>query len=460
MFSAALLFMAAAPRSDAQRPRRSQGGMFSSQVAEKKVVLPDSVQIARRDSIRRADSLFRADSALMMKQSSLTAPVFSNGKDSTKLSILEDGSRVMSYYGDVSVSYGNMELKAERMDYDMNSGTVHAYGVYDSLAGEWKGRPVMTDNGKTYNMEELFYNFNSSKARIKNMVTNEDEGILHGRSIKMMPDKSINITSGKYTVCDADHPHYYLELTAAKVVTKPNQKIVFGPAYVVIEDVKVYPLILPFGFVPKRPKRATGILFPTFGEETARGFYMKDLGMYFVFGDHLDLSATGDYFTLGSWAIALNSRYKVNYKFNGTFSLNYSDDRTGEKGSADYLRSTNFGLRWSHSQDSKAHPGTTFSASVNFSSPRNNTYNASSLDGALQNQASSSISYSKSFNGKATLSLNMLHSQNSRDSSYAFTLPNMTFSVATFYPFKRKNRVGKEKFYEKFSLGYNTSRTR
>ena len=450
------LFIAAAHNIDAQRPRRSRGPAFSSQIAEKKVVLPDSLELARRDSIRIADSLFRADSAALMKSSSLRAPAFSAARDSV-VENFSDGQRMIHYYGDVKVKYQNMELTAERMDYDVTTGVVHAYGVYDSLTADWKGRPVMSEGGKVYNMEELRYNFNTRKACIKNMVTNEDDGILHGRDIKMMPDKSINITNGKYTVCDHEEPHYYLQLTAAKVVTEPSQKIVFGPAYVVIEDVKVYPLVLPFGFVPKRPKRATGILFPTFGEETARGFYMRDLGMYFVFGDYFDLSATGDYFTLGSWAVDLNSRYKVNYRFNGTFSLTYSDDRTGEKGSADYNQSTNFGLRWSHSQDSKAHPGTSFSASVNFSSPSNNRYNSHSVNEALQNQASSSISFSKSFGGKATLSLNALHSQNSRDSSYAFTLPNLTFSIATFYPFKRKNRVGKEKIYEKFSLSYNTS---
>ena len=451
------LFLAAAAHDlDAQRPRRSREPAFSSQIAEKKVVLPDSLELARRDSIRIADSLFRADSAALMKSSSLRAPAFSAARDSVVENFV-DGARMIHYYGDVKVRYQNMELTAERMDYDVTTGVVHAYGVYDSLLADWKGRPVMSEGGKVYNMEELRYNFNTRKARIKNMVTNEDDGILHGRDIKMMPDKSINITNGKYTVCDHEEPHYYLQLTAAKVVTEPSQKIVFGPAYVVIEDVKVYPLVLPFGFVPKRPKRATGILFPTFGEETARGFYMRDLGMYFVFGDYFDLSATGDYYTLGSWAIDLNSRYKVNYRFNGNFSLTYSDDRTGEKGSADYNRSTNFGVRWSHSQDSKAHPGTTFSASVNFSSPSNSRYNSHSVNEALQNQASSSISFSKSFGGKATLSLNALHSQNSRDSSYAFTLPNLTFSVATFYPFKRKNRVGKEKVYEKFSLSYNTS---
>jgi lipopolysaccharide assembly outer membrane protein LptD (OstA) len=231
----------------------------------------------------------------------------------------------------------------------------------------------------------------------------------------MMPDKSINITNGKYTVCDCEHPHYYLHLTAAKVMTKPSQKTVFGPAYPVIADVPL-PIGLPFGFIPKRPDRATGILFPTMGEEASRGFYMRDAGVYFVIGDYFDIAVTGDIYTLGSWAIDVNSRYKVNYKCNGNFSLTYSNDQVGEKGSSDFFQTKNFGVRWSHSQDSKARPGTSFSASVNFSSPSNSRYNSTSVNEALQNQISSSISYSKNWNGKMNLSLNVLHNQNSRDS--------------------------------------------
>ena len=440
--------------SAAQRRRRDPSA-FSSQVAEKKVVLPDSLELARRDSLHRADSLFRADSAALMKESSITAPAFSTARDSV-VEVFSDGKRLLYYYGDVSVTYGDMKLSAERMEYDMATGTVHAYGVYDTLSGEWKGRPVMTQGSKTYEMEELRYNFNSRKAKISNMVTNEDDGILRGSNIKMMPDGSTNIMGGKYTVCDAEEPHYYLKLYNAKVITKPSRKIVFGPAHMVVEDVNI-PIYLPFGFVPQRPKRATGLLMPSFGEETARGFYMRDMGMYFVFGDYLDLSVTGDLYSLGSWAIDINSRYKVNYKFGGNFSLNYSDDRTGEKGSADFNQTKNFGVRWSHQQDSKAHPGTSFSASVNFSSPSNSRYNSRSVSEALNNQVSSSISWAHNFGGKANLSINALHSQNSRDSSYAFTLPSLNFSVSTFYPFKRKHRVGKERFYEKISFGYNTA---
>lgn len=436
------------------RQRGAEGG-YGMRV-EKKVVPPDSATLALRDSLHTADSLHRADSMAMLGKSSLDQPAFSAARDSI-VQDFSDGKRLIYYYGDVSVTYQDMKLTAEYMEYDMNEGTVYARGVYDSTAHAWVGQPEMTQGGKTYNMEEVRYNFNSRKARITNMITTEQDGILHGQNIKMMDDQSINITKGKYTVCDADHPHYYLALTSAKVIQKPSQKTIFGPAYMVIEDVKIPFLGLPFGFIPKRPDRATGMLMPTFGEEAARGFFMRDAGMYFVFGDYLDLSVTGDYYTLGSWAVDVNSRYRVNYKFNGSLSVSYSNDQTGEKGTPEFFQTRNFSVRWTHSQDSKAHPGMNFSASVNFSSPSNNRYNSNNVNDALQNQTQSSISFSRNWNGKFNLSINAMHSQNSRDSSYTFTLPNITFSMSTIYPFKRKNRVGKERFYEKISFGYNTT---
>ena len=448
-----------------QEDRRSRRALRAAQRAEAladsiEANLPDSI-IAYNDSIRvvkdsiaRADSIFRRDSLEMLKKSSLDAPAFTAAKDSI-IEDFSDGKQLIYYYGDVTATYGNLKLTADYMEYDLKTSTLYARGTKDST-GVIKGRPVMEQAGKKYEMEEVRYNFETMKARITNMVTQEQDGILHGKNIKMMPDRSINITKGRYTVCDCEHPHYYLHLSAAKVMTKPSQKTVFGPAWPVIEDVPL-PIAIPFGFIPKRPDRATGILFPSFGEETSRGFYLRDAGLYFVIGDYFDIAVTGDIYTLGSWALDFNSRYKVNYKFNGNFSVTFSNDQSGEKGSSDFRQSRNFGVRWTHSQDAKARPGTSFSASVNFSSPSNSKYNSTSVTEALQNQISSSISYSKNWNGKMNLSINALHNQNSKDSSYTFTLPNVTFSVSRFYPFKKKNRVGKEKFYEKFSLGYSTA---
>ena len=465
LFVTLLLILSSGSALQAQNERRSRRQARRTARTEA-VALPDSLSLdslrtaapdsllMARDSLAVADSLHRADSLSLLGKSSLDLPAFSGARDSI-IEVFTDGRRMIYYYGDVNVKYQNMELTAAYMEYDMTTGDVYARGVQDPETGEWTGLPVMSEGSDKYEMQEVRYNFNSRKARITNMTTNIDEGILHGQNIKMFPDRSINITDGRYTVCDAEEPHYYLQLSLAKVITS-TQTTVFGPAHPVIEGVH-FPVYLPFGFIPKKPQRATGLLMPTFGEEQARGFYARDAGMYFVFGDYFDLSLTGDYYTLGSWAVDVNSRYKVNYKFNGSFSVIYSNDQKGERGSSDFFQTRNFSFKWTHSQDAKAHPGQNFSASVNFSSPSNSRYNSRSVNEALQNQTSSSISFSKNWNGKMNLSINALHSQNSRDSSYAFTLPNVTFSVSTFYPFKQKHRVGSEKVYEKISFGYSTS---
>ena len=401
--------------------------------------------------VRPAEQEMR-DSLLVQPKGMVDRPAFSSARDS----VMEDiENHIIYYFGDVTAQYQDMELKADYMAYNTRLNIVYAKGSLDTITGEVSGRPVMTTGGKSYEMDEVYYNFETRKAKIRNMATQQDEGKLIGEKLKMMPDQSINISGGKYTVCDADHPHYYLQMTTAKVMTKPRQKTMFGPAYVVIADVPS-PLVIPFGFVPDKPDRASGILVPTYGEEVSRGLYLRDFGYSFVIGDYLDLALTGDIYTYGSWAARMTSRYKKRYAFDGSLSVNYAVNITGERGTDSFSESRDFGINWSHSQDAKARPGTSFRASVNFSSPSNNRYNSTSVTEALQNQASSSISYSKTWSGMS-LSLNLLHSQNSRDSSYSFTLPNVTFNVNRFYPFKRKNRVGKERFYEQISFSYGAS---
>ncbi len=399
------------------------------------------------DSIPHKDTIHKVNSGMMEE------PAFSSARDS----IVEDfsnGKKMIYYYGDAKVTYGNMSITADFLAYDIDKQMVYASGIADTT-GKLIGKPIMTEGKSSYTMDNVYYNFKSRKAKMKNMETKEAEGILRGESLKMLPDKSFNISKGKYTVCDHEHPHYYLKMTVAKITTEPKQKTVFGPAYVVVEDVPL-PVILPFGFVPQRPSRASGILFPTYGEEASRGIFLKDMGYYFVLGDYFDVALTGSIYSLGSWNVNMATRYKARYKFDGSLNIKYSSDKTGEKGSNDYFETNNFSVQWSHSQDSKAHPGTSFRASVNFASPSNNKYNSNNINQVMENQISSSISYSKTWS-KMSLSINGLHSQNSRDSSYSLTLPNITFNVNRFYPFKRKVRVGKERFYEQISLSYNTT---
>jgi hypothetical protein len=407
-------------------------------------------------SVADLDSLARMDSIRAHTQ--LEAPAFSTARDSI-VEDFRDGKTMLYYYGDVKVTYDNMEITAQYMEYNADTRTVFATGVIDST-GVMQGKPVMKEGSNNYEMESLFYNFTSRKARINNMVTQDEQGFLHGTRLKKMPDNSINIKGGKYTTCDAEEPHFYLNMTNAKITADEDGNVgqtIFGPSYVVIEDVPT-PIIVPFGFVPKRPERSGGLLIPSYGEEVARGFFLRDLGYYFVFGDYLDFSVTGDIYSMGSWAVKGTARYKNRYKYNGSLNVNYSKNVTGERGSADYQESGDFSIRWSHTQDPKKRPGTSFSASVNFSSPTNNRFNSQSIDEALQSQTSSSISYAKTFAGTPfNLSINFLHSQNNRDSSYALTLPNLTLTMSRINPFKRKERVGKKRFYEDISLSYNTA---
>lgn len=407
--------------------------------------------LTSRDSVSYRDSIIAIDSSQI---STLKQPVFSTGKDSS-VEILTEGRRMLYYYKDVTVTYGDISLKADYMAYNVQTRTVFAKGLPDST-GVIQGNPVLKDGKSEYEMESVYYNFDSGKAKIKNMITQDGDGNIRGKYIKKMSDNSINISKGIYTTCDADHPHFYLQMTTAKVINEgPVQKTVFGPAYVVIEDVPT-PFAVPFGFVPKISHRSGGVLFPTYGEETARGFYLRGLGYYFVLGQHFDIAATVDIYTRGSWATNLNSRYNKRYKYSGQLSAVYSVDITGEKRQPDYAKGTNFAVNWSHAQDQKARPGTTFRASVNFSSPSNSRYNSTTITQALTNQISSSITYGKTWNGRPySLSINALHSQNSRDSSYAITLPNLTFTVNRQYPFRKETQIGKPKFYENISIDYS-----
>lgn len=434
----------------------NSGDVFALNVIQDPLKLQSDTTKVKNAASQRIDSLAVKKSADSLdKEGTLETPAFSTARDS----IIEDfsnGQKMLYYYGDVTVTYKDIELKADYMEYNLKTKTVFASGVKDT-SGVLQGKPVLKEGNQTYSMESVYYNFESRKARITNMITQESEGYLHGTNIKKMADNSINISKGKYTTCDLDHPHFYLRMTKARVVTQPNRVTVFGPAYLVVEDVPT-PFALPFGFVPEKPERSGGLLIPSFQEEAARGFALKGLGYYFVIGEYFDVAITADLFSLGSWNAMLTARYRKRYKFNGDFGINYSNNQTGERGSTDFFQSKDFSVRWSHSQDPKSMPGASFRASVNFSTPLNSRFNSEDIQQSLQNQVSSSISYAKTFAGTPfSYSVNLLHSQSSIDSSYALTIPNFTFTMNRIYPFKRAERVGKERFYESLSLSYNTS---
>ncbi len=376
-------------------------------------------------------------------------------------SVVFDARNKMIYsYRQGDVTYQGMNLKADFMRVDMQTKDIFAHGFADTTeTGEaTKTHPEFSDGGTPYSMDTITYNLDSRKAKIKGIATQEGDGWLVGKSVKMHPDETIHIGHGMYTTCDhTDHPHFYLAMTQAKII--PGKKIIAGYSYLVMEDVPIYFPGVPEAFFPISTGPKSGILMPTYGED-AKGFFIRDLGYYFKIGDHMDLALRGGFYTLGSWEVSARSQYVKRYKFRGNFDLSYSSIRTGEKGEPDYVNQNNYRIQWSHSQDPKANPGSTFSASVNLTSSGYSRYSATNVNDILATQTNSSISYSKNWEGTPfSLALNLSVSQNSRDKTISVTLPTITFNVASFNPLKRKEAVGKTRWYEKIKMSYSMKMT-
>ena len=370
-------------------------------------------------------------------------------------------NRTVYIYNQGDINYQNMNLKGDFMRVNMDEKIIYAHGKRDTIDGKpTVTNPTFTEGAANpYTMDTITYNLESKKAKIKGVATQQGDGWLVGGSVKKMPDNTINIENGKYTTCDeTDHPHFYLAMTKAKVI--PGKKVVTGPAYLVMEDVPIYFLGIPEGFFPISSGPKSGLLMPTYGEEYTKGFFLRDLGYYFTLGEYADLAVRGGFYTLGSWEASAASRYIKRYKYSGSFNMQYSNIKTGEKGEPDYIKQSNFRIQWTHSQDPKANPGSTFSASVNFATSGYSKYSATNLNDILATQTNSSIAYSKNWAGTPfSLSANMSISQNSQNKTISVTLPTLVFNVSRFYPFKRKEKTGKDRWYEKISMQYTGKMT-
>ena len=363
-------------------------------------------------------------------------------------------------FGDGSVKYQQIELQAENIEMNMDSSIVFAKFGLDSVGSEF-GYPLFKDGDQEYEAKLMRYNFKSKKGFINNVITQQGEGYVTAGRTKKMEDDAMNMVGGRYTTCDEhEHPHFYIQMTKAKV--RPKKNIVTGPVYLVLEDVPLYPLGLPFCFFPFSSTYSSGILFPTFGDESTRGFFLRDGGYYFALSDYMDLAVTGEIYTKGSWGLAARSNYKKRYKYNGSFNASYLVTKLGDKGLPDYSKSKDFKLQWTHTQDAKANPFLSFSASVNFSTSsydRNNTQSLYNGD-VNSNTKGSSVNITKRFpNSPFTISGTMNVNQVTRDSSISVTLPDMTITMSRIYPFKRKKRIGKERWYEKVSMSYSGTLT-
>lgn len=411
------------------------------------VVLGDSVALPS-DTIPVS-----VDSTCLKKEQkdAIDAPVFYESDDSMVWS--RTGNAYL--YGSGKVRYDKIELTADIIRMNMDSSVVHATGSIDT-AGLSVGLPVFMDGGTPYESDRIKYNFKSKKGFINNVYTQQGDGFIMGGKAKKDSAGVFYSQDGKYTTCDAEHPHFYVRLTRAKV--RPKKDVVSGPLYLVVEDVPL-PLALPFGYFPFTSDYSSGIIVPTVGDETERGFYLRDGGYYFAINDKVDLRLTGEIFTKGSWGLGAASTYAVRYRYSGSFDFSYLVTKNGEKGLPDYAVGKNFRLQWSHRQDPKVRPNSNFSASVNFATSSYERSNLNSLYNPVLNSQSmrtSSVSYSHTFPEIGlTISSTMNIAQNMQDSTLSLTLPNLNVSLSKKYPFKRKKRMGDERWYEKIALSYS-----
>ena len=372
-------------------------------------------------------------------------------------SIVLLGNGTAHLYGNGKVDYETMELTSAYIRVKMDSNLVYASGMMDTTEQEVKGKPVFKDGKDSYQSDEITYNMRTGKGLIRNVITQQGEGYVVADKTKRKDSETMMMEGGKYTTCNQhEQPHFYLKMTKAKV--KPGDYIATGPAYMVVGDVPV-PLAIPFGYFPFTNTYSSGLIMPTFGDDYSRGLYLRGLGYYFAINDYLDFEVTGDIYTKGTWAVYAASNYIKRYRFRGNIQFNYRSDKTGERGMPDYAENTNMRLVWTHQQDAKANPYSNFSASVNFSTSGYNRSNINSYyNGKLnsENTKSSSINYTQRFpESPWSLSMSALLSQQTRDSTLTATLPDVSVSMSSVYPFKRKIRVGKEKWYEKIKLSYS-----
>ena len=413
----------------------------------------DSLQLAIYHHNKAIDDSIRADSMMRARSNGIDAPVKYSAEDS----LVYDAESGTAYlYGNSKVDYENMKLTSDKVHMNLDKSTVCATGTVDSTAeGGIKGKPVFTMGKDEYKSDTMAFNFKSKKGLIKGVYTEQQDGFLSGEVGKRDSTGSIYLQHGRYTTCDKPHPDFYIALSRAKV--RPGKDVVFGPAYLVVADVPL-PLAIPYGFFPFSKKYSSGFIMPSYGDESDRGFYLRDGGYYFAISDKWDLKLLGEIYTKGSWGVSAASNYRKRYRYSGSFLFSYQDSKTGDKGLPDFAEQESFKIQWNHRQDPKANPYSSLAASVNFATSsyeRNNLNSMYNPQTLTQSTRTSSVSWSTGFSSIGlSLSATTNLAQNMRDSSIQITLPDLNISLSRFYPFKRKHLVGKERWYEKISMSY------
>jgi hypothetical protein len=402
------------------------------------------------DLIIVSDTLeYESDSLIDIgEKQAIDAPVDYKARDSIVYSISE---QKVYLYGEATIEYGEIVLQADYIEFNMGNEAVFARGTLDS-AGAEVGKPEFTEGSETFQCKKLSYNFRTKKGIITDIFTEQEGGYLHSAITKRHPNDHIHMKNGKYTTCDAPHPHFYIALTKAKSI--PDDKIVAGPAYIVLEDVPL-PIGIPFGFFPSTRTSQSGFLIPQYGEEERRGFYLRNGGFYFSLSEYIDLALQGDIYTNGTWGIKARSNYRKRYKFSGNLGINFMENIIGEKGLENYSKNRDVAIRWTHSQAAQANPNQSFRASVDFTTSSYDQNFSRNINNVLRSTKRSSVSYSRVFpNSPFNLSASMSATQNSQTKLMDLNLPSVNFSMNRIYPLKRRKAAGKTRWYEKFQLSY------
>ena len=418
---------------------------------EPDTTLMDSLELAIYKHNKAIDDSIALDSLNRSKKNTIDAPVEYQGDDSL---VYVASSKTAYIYGNANVKYQNMDLQSAKIYMSLDSSVVHATPQADST-GVLTGKPVFKMGQDTYENDSMAFNFKSKKGLISNVYTQQEDGYLTSERAKRNDKGEMFIQHGRYTTCDKPHPDFYISLSRGKV--RPGKDAIFGPAYLVVCDVPL-PLAIPYGFFPFTKSYSSGFIMPTYGDESARGFYLRDGGYYFAISDKMDLKLLGEIYTKGSWGLSAASNYHKRYKYSGSFYLSYQDTKNGDKGMPDFTEQESFKIQWNHRQDAKSNPFSTLSASVNFATSsyeRNNLTSMYNPQAMTQSTRTSSVNWSTTFSSIGmTISTNMNLNQNMRDSTIALTLPDLNISISRFYPFKRKKAVGEERWYEKISMSY------
>jgi len=386
----------------------------------------------------------------------LAAAINSSASDSTWM---DYRNNVVHFFGNAKIKYEDFEITGDYIRIDNNKNLLFASGSYDHNH-RYRGRPIFkTQTEPPTTTDSLYYNFNSRKGKVYGTHSEVEGGFIQARQLKKNQYDEASIKDAMYSTCNLPEPHTHFGIHISRgVVSEKN--IVTGPAYLVIEDVPLPFITLPFAFFPKMNKRASGFLFPTFGEDYSRGFFMRDIGWYFGFNDYWDAELRGSVYSKGSYEGSLRTQYRKRYRYDGGFSLRYANTRNGVEGTPGYKPQQDFNITWNHSQRQEANPGTTFSASVNVGTGSYFSQTAAGgtydYDQITRNSMSSSISFGKTFGeGRFNFTSSLSHRQDITAQTVYLELPSFNLNMSSFNPFDSQDRIGEQKWYQRINVGYS-----